>query len=128
MANISQKQGIAVIASTIACPARSTYSGSGPINVNFDTVNGVVVRTINVHLQADPTQDEDLCIRHIVPGESPKCDVVRVKVNMNGNADIVLTDPVYMSPNDRLVVEFPNADSIAWGVNIVHGSVTGVND
>ena len=128
MANISSKKGISVIASTIACPDRSTFSGTGPINVNFDAGNGVVIRTINIHLQADPSQDEDLCVRHIVPGESPKFDVVRVKVNMNGTADVVLTDPVYLSPNDQLIVEYPNSDSVAWGVNIVHGSLTGVSN
>ena len=128
MANISSKKGISVIASTIACPDRSTFSGTGPINVNFDAGNGVVIRTINIPLQADPSQDEDLCVRHIVPGESPKFDVVRVKVNMNGTADVVLTDPVYLSPNDQLIVEYPNSDSVAWGVNIVHGSLTGVSN
>ena len=128
MANISSKKGISVIASTIACPDRTTFSGSGPINVNFDAGNGVVIRTINIHLQADPSQDEDLVIRHTVPGESPKYDVVRVKTNMNGTADIVLTDPVYMSPNDQLLIEYPNSDNVAWGVNIIHGSVTGVSN
>ncbi len=119
----SSKQLLMGILSNAGCPEATQVTGSGPLNHGFVAEQGLVIRTLTLHLVGTPgDNDEDLVIKHKIPGLSPAFDTVRFQNDMDGISDVVLTDPIFLSKGDILTVEFANSDNIQFGLNFIHGS------
>jgi hypothetical protein len=117
------KKLLSLILSNAGCPTKTTYQGTGPVNVTFDAADGLVIRGLLFHTTSRPTTAEDLVIRHQIPGEGAQFDVVRFQQDMDGVDNVVITgeDAIFMSKGDRLVIECANTENIPWGLSIIHG-------